>query len=296
MSCIGKIKRDKYLYVLLDPRIKGPFYFHDLGITFQYKPFYVGIGNYGRWNQHKRDAINELPSVGNKGKKGRIRKILNENMDYTVWKIGPISKNNTILQEKIFIELMGRIDLGTGCLFNLTDGGEYFDGFVITDEYRKKISLACSGKKNGFYGKHHSKETKKILSTFRIGSITTQDTKNKISNSLKGKTHTDETKKKISNSHLGKKKRPMKEETKNKISNTLKGRSPHNKGKILHINKRLKRGNYWKIIDPDGNELVIKNLNLFCQTHGLTQSGMYYVSKGICSHHKGYKCYKLENI
>ena len=30
----------------------------------------------------------------------------------------------------------------------------------ISDETRRKISEACKGEKNGFYGKHHSEEAK----------------------------------------------------------------------------------------------------------------------------------------
>jgi group I intron endonuclease len=57
---------------------------------------------------------------------------------------------------------------------------------------RKKISDACSGELNGFYGKKHSKKTKDYLSLVRKG------TRTGAGNSFYGKKHTEETKKKIS--------------------------------------------------------------------------------------------------
>ena len=44
------------------------------------------------------------------------------------------------------------------------DGGKYGS---ISEETRKKLSIACTGKKNGFYNKTHSEETKKHLSEIR---------------------------------------------------------------------------------------------------------------------------------
>lgn len=48
--------------------------------------------------------------------------------------------------EMFWIAFYGRADLGTGTLFNLTDGGEGISGFIPTDETKKKMSLAHIGK------------------------------------------------------------------------------------------------------------------------------------------------------
>jgi hypothetical protein len=45
--------------------------------------------------------------------------------------------------EKFFISYYGRKDLGTGCLRNLSDGGEGISGLVVTAEQRKKQSEAA---------------------------------------------------------------------------------------------------------------------------------------------------------
>jgi len=77
-------------------------------------------------------------------------------------------------------------------------------GIIISQETRKKLSDACSGEKNGFYGKKHTEETKKLLSISKIGKKHTEETKLKMSNSQKGeknpfygKKHTEETKLKM---------------------------------------------------------------------------------------------------
>jgi hypothetical protein len=296
MGCIGTVNKNKYLYVLMDPRKEGPFYFSELGMTFSHYPFYVGIGNNKRWLEHNKEAINEAHNIGNIGKKGRIRKIIEEGMIPLVWISEKISKNTAILLERVFIQLLGRINLKTGCLFNLTDGGEYFEGWIATDEYRRKMSELMTGSKNGFYGKKHTDEVKKRLSEIRKNTTSSQKTRDKISKAIKGRHHSEETKRKIRESNKGKQHPAVSEETKKKISDSLRGRPGRTLNKKFSTEERLKMGNYWRIIDPLGNEQIIQNLSYFCQQNGLTQTGMYYVSRGICSHHKGYKCYKLEDV
>jgi len=46
----------------------------------------------------------------------------------------------------------------------------------------------------------------------------------------------------------------------------------------------------WKLTQPNGEMLVIKNLREFCRENGLTQSNMVMVANGKRTHHKGWKC------
>jgi group I intron endonuclease len=79
-----------------------------------------------------------------------------------------------------------------------------------------------SGKNNGFYGKHHTKKTKKIISKIHKGKILTKEQKQKISINHskwnKGKHLSKEIKKKISLKHKGK---IISQIQKDKISKTM---------------------------------------------------------------------------
>ncbi len=79
-----------------------------------------------------------------------------------------------------------------------------------TLETRRKISQACKGEKNQFYGKHHSEETKKKISEFHkgrkgywLGKKHSSEYRRKMSESTKGKKLSLEHKRKISESHKG---------------------------------------------------------------------------------------------
>ena len=68
--------------------------------------------------------------------------------------------------ERRMIRWYGRKDLGTGILYNRTDGGEGVVGAVLSDLRRRQISLQHAGKPkpwarrpgsaNTFYGKQHT--------------------------------------------------------------------------------------------------------------------------------------------
>lgn len=99
------------------------------------------------------------------------------------------------------------------------------------------------------------------------GKIISQSTRNKLSEFQKvfqtGRKHTPETKNKIRNSKIG---------------------IPQSQDHIL------KKSKEWIIIDPNGNQYIIFNLNRFCKDHNLSQGHMSRVSKGIRNHYKGWKC------
>lgn len=54
------------------------------------------------------------------------------------------------------------------------------------------------------------------------------------------------------------------------------------------------KGKLWKVIDPSGNEQIVDNLTAFCKENGLTGSVMSGVANGKYSHHKQWKCEKLD--
>lgn len=89
--------------------------------------------------------------------------------------------------EMDMISKIGRRDLGTGPLVNMTDGGEGTRNRILSKDSREKSRNSKIGEKNPYYGKKHSIETRTRMSK---------------SNS---KPHTEERKKNISLSKVGKK-------------------------------------------------------------------------------------------
>jgi len=135
-------------------------------------------------------------------------------------------------------------------------------GKIKSDEVKYKISQAMIGQKNHFYGKHHSIETIKLISSKNMG---------------KSHLHTEETKKRISNSKKGIKRS---EETILKMSESTKGKK-HWKAKLFVIT------------NPQKFEFVIYGLNDFCRkfTEALLHGpNLVNVAKGKTNQHKGYKC------
>jgi len=83
--------------------------------------------------------------------------------------------------EKVLIAQHGRADLGTGCLANLTDGGE---GAIIALEARQKIVAAHKGVKNpakGRKGRVISKATREKIAAVRRGKKRSPETCAKMS-------------------------------------------------------------------------------------------------------------------
>lgn len=158
-----------YVYVYLDPRKKGIFNYGEFSFT--HEPIYIGKGVRSRINQHLL-RINE-------GKTSlfynKLRKILNEGFEPIRFKlIENISEEESLLFEKNLISLIGRIDIETGPLCNMTEGGEI--GFKRTEEARKKLSESKKGVKNPMFGKTTSQKQKDAVNEARrLGKIKLTD-------------------------------------------------------------------------------------------------------------------------
>lgn len=141
--------------------------------------------------------------------------------------------------EILLINLHGRIDLGTGILRNLTNGGDGSSGWVASDETRKKMSLVQTGRtgywlgktgdQNPHTGKKLSDATKAKLSLAHTGKKLSEVHKANMSLGLSGekcywygKTLSDEHRKKLSLAKTGQKNSP---ETRAKLSSALAGKS-----------------------------------------------------------------------
>jgi hypothetical protein len=196
-------------------------------------PYYVGKGKGKR--AYSPDRTTPRPSK-----------------DKIVFPYTNLTEEESFQREKELIAEYGRKDNGTGILRNLTDGGEGASGVLVSEETRKKISLAGKNpsaetiekRKRAFAGYKHSPESRaKItegqLKRFSINPFS-DETKKKISQTSKGRKLSPETKARMSQSRMGMK---ISEERRKKISQSLMGRklSPEHKEKLSksHLGKLI---------------------------------------------------------
>lgn len=101
------------------------------------------------------------------------------------------SDTEAIALEIRLIKEYGRLDLGLGTLWNLTDGGDGAAGFKHSVEFKTKMKLR-TGDNNPFFGLTHSDEVRQRLSEahtgnkYSLGKKLTEDHRKKISNKVRG--------------------------------------------------------------------------------------------------------------
>ena len=100
-----------------------------------------------------------------------------------------LTEEEAFKHEIYMIDVFGRIDLGTGILHNLTNGGDGTSGCIHSPETRAKMSAAHKGKKNHNYGKTLSPETRAKISAATKGKTRSPETRAKMSAALKGENH-----------------------------------------------------------------------------------------------------------
>ena len=205
-------------------------------------PYYVGKGKGGRlFAKHKRRKNNIIP-LPPKNRIVILKKFKNE--------------NEAFKHEKYIIYVLGRKNIGTGILINLTDGGEGVSGYKFSEESKRKQSISHTGKKRGT----PTEETKEKIRKSNLGK-TPWNKGLKFPNSIDKNTR-----KKMRESHLGKKR------SKETIEKVIKSRCKKN----------------YKIISPENVEYYTNNVREFCRQNNLNGSNMYNVLNGKQKTHKGW--------
>jgi group I intron endonuclease len=163
-----------YVYIYLNPLKKGNFVYKKF--SFEYEPFYVGLGKNRRIDRHITLAkTNQRKTL----KDNIILKILKQGAEPIRFKLYEnISLESAKRLETYLIKLIGRRNLKTGTLANLTDGGDGSKGCIFTEDMKKAKSLLIKkmwnngifdnrkmdGENNHFFNKKHTNESRKKMS------------------------------------------------------------------------------------------------------------------------------------
>lgn len=151
-------------------------------------------------------------------------------------------------------------------------------GIKYSDEARRNVSESLKGRKL-------SPERCKQISEYQKGRKKPQGHGEKISELKKGVPRSEEMVEKIKNSFTEERReaarasiiaRTQSEEVRKKLSENRR-KSGHNK-----------EGNWYKGVDPSGNEVIFRNAKDFARKNNLTANCIYDCCKGVAFSHKGW--------
>jgi hypothetical protein len=118
-----------YIYIYLDPREFGKYLYKNF--SFMYKPIYIGKGKNKRYkiergrNLYLKNTLNKIKKLG---------------LIPIIFKLYEnLSEEQSFEFEKNIIQEIGRFDLGTGPLLNMTDGGDGSNRLIVSEKIRKKF-------------------------------------------------------------------------------------------------------------------------------------------------------------
>ncbi len=197
------------------------------------KPYYVGKGRGNR--------IDSPHECGLPPKEKRI--LLKQGL----------TEEESFKHEIYIIYILGRKDLGTGCLVNRTRGGHGTAGWIMSEETKQKIAQAATGRpRSDMVGESNpmkNPETAQKIAKIKTGKPRDEQTREKISQSLLGRKDSEESRKNKSKAAKGKKKSPS---HKNSIRAAKEGTMyfVNQEGKVIvrreHPGEGWQRGMRWK--------------------------------------------------
>lgn len=134
------------------------------------EPFYIGIGND---ESYRRSTIKANRNT-------YWKNIINKTSYRIEILLDDLTWQEACEKEIEFILLYGRKDLGTGCLVNMTSGGDGTPGIKRSQQYILKLSERQKGEKAHMFGKKHSEETIRKMSDSKKGKSPSDQTREKL--------------------------------------------------------------------------------------------------------------------
>lgn len=126
------------------------YYVYELRLENKDLPFYVGKGIGARSRAH----FSPSSLSDNTRKNNTIKKAGRDNIKIIVeYRAYDLTETDAFSLEKQLIKQYGRLDNDTGCLTNLTDGGEGHSGYIWSEEAKTKVSERMAGHKHPLFGK-----------------------------------------------------------------------------------------------------------------------------------------------
>lgn len=150
------MKTVHYVYCYLNPLKKGVYQYEEF--SFSCEPFYVGKGTRNRYSIHDRlFKLGKLNRSKNTLKYDTLAKIYNAKTSPIIL----ILRDNISDEEASNLEILAISTIGKRCenkgpLANITDGGnggDVWKNHPNIENYKKNMSSAISGEKNGMYGR-----------------------------------------------------------------------------------------------------------------------------------------------
>lgn len=199
----------------------------------KHSPYYIGKGSGSRILSNQGRPVNKP-----------------RNKSLIVYIQEGLTEQEAFALESYCIDLYGRLDLGTGCLRNKSNGGEGASGVIKSEATRQKISRAHKGKVI-------TAETRKKISKAGKGRKLSLAIREKMSERQKGE----------SNPFWGQ-----------KHSEQFKDR--RSKDSAIYE---------YELTGPDGTIYTTHSLTLFAREHGLRQGCLSLVAHGKRNQHHGWK-------
>jgi hypothetical protein len=219
-----------------------------------------------------------------------------------------LTEQEALSLERYCILLYGRIDIGTGILRNLTDGGDGVCGLVFSEDTIEAMRVRNTGKQL-------SDETKRRIGLANKGKTIPAETRQKMAAAKECNVYeiTDPDGSVYECSNLREFAKTHGLQVAN-LSSVARGERKHHKGwtvRVVHsasmhgkqhnsssIEKIRKQKELYKyeMISPSGDVYITHNLKQFAAEHGLGQAMLSCVVNGKRNHHKGWTGQILERL